>query len=234
MEADRTSSLKVINRKEYAIIAIMKKLLRTLLPDLHLLRLGLPSLAAALLLAACATPGPRPVPTLLLQEDPFNAEYKVECDEVSGKTICSMTGNALKPFVPRYPLLALGIISEETRDNRTRFFLRILYVNEKEWLNLDEGESLQLILDGVSIVLDGPGSLSDRYVGEDGKVYEVALYETSDENIRKVAAAEKVAVQLGGDFELKKYFSPINKLYFHQFIMKYLNAPRGAQPMDSP
>ena len=212
----------------------MKKLLNTLFLDLHLVRLGLASLAAALLLTACAAPGPRPVPTLLLQEDPFNAEYKVKCDEESGKTICSMTGNALKPFVPRYPLLSLGIISEETRDNRTRFFLRILYVNEKEWLNLVEGESLQLILDGVSITLDGPGSRSDRYVGEDGKVYEVALYETSGESIRKVAAAEKVAVHIGGDFELKKYFSPVNRLYFRQFIMKYFDSRRGTQPMGSP
>jgi hypothetical protein len=176
-----------------------------------------------LLILACATQrGPLPVPAGLLQEDPFDARYKVDCDSASGKTVCVMTGNALRPFSPRYPLLTLGVISEADKRGSTRYFLRTVFVNEGQWLNIGRGGSLRIALDGESVELSGAGSQGSRYTGEDKKLYEVALFDVSATTIRKISMAKAVAVSLQGDFLLEKSFGSVNTLYFRQFVQHYI------------
>lgn len=179
------------------------------------------------LILACATTRV-PVPAALLQEDPFDPSYKVHCDAASGKTVCVMTGNALRPFSPRYPMLSLGLISEAGTSGPSRFFLRTVYVNERKWLNIGRGSTLRLTVDGESFDLSGAGSRGSRYAGEAEKVYEVALYETSAALIKKIAAAKNVAVRVHGDYLLEKSFSSFNNLYFRQFVQHYVvKAPSG-------
>lgn len=173
---------------------------------------------------ACAT-GPAPAPTSLLQEDPFDARYKVQCDAASGKTVCVMTGNALRPFTPRYPLLSLGVISEAGESGPPRYFLRAVYVNERTWLNIGRGETLRLTIDGESRDVRGKGSQGSRYTGAADKVYEVALYESSAALIKKIASAKAVAVSVKGDFLLEKNFGGVNSLYFRQFVQHYIDKP---------
>lgn len=185
-------------------------------------------LAASLLLACAAPRGPRPVPAALLQEDPFDASYKVHCDDVSGKTVCVMTGNALRPFHPRYPLLSLGVVSEADKSGSQRFFLRVVYVNEKQWLNIGPGGTLRITIDGDPAVLEGGGSEGERYTGEGDKLYEVALYPVSAALVRRIAGGRGVAVSVRGDFELEKTFGSVNNLYFQQFVRHYIDrAPKS-------
>jgi hypothetical protein len=175
------------------------------------------------LLAGCAARrGPLPVPAGLLQEDPFDARYKVHCDDVSGKTVCVMTGNALRPFSPRYPLLTLGIVSEMDKDGSLRYFLRTVFVNEGQWLNIGRHSSLRITFDGESVVLRGAGSEKNRYTGQDKKIYEVALFGVSAPVVQKIAAARTVLVSLQGDFLLEKNFGTVNTLYFRQFVQHYI------------
>ena len=176
-----------------------------------------------LLILACATQrGPLPVPAGLLQEDPFDVRYKVDCDTASGKTVCVMTGNALRPFSPRYPLLTLGVISEEDKRGSTRYFLRTVFVNEGQWLNIGRGGSLRIALDGEPVELSGAGSQGSRYTGADKKLYEVAIFDVSAATIRKISTAKAVAVSLQGDFLLEKSFGSVNTLYFRQFVQHYI------------
>jgi hypothetical protein len=177
----------------------------------------------ALVIPACATQrGPLPVPAGLLQEDPFDARYKVHCDTASGKTVCVMTGNALRPFSPRYPLLTLGVISEVDKHGSPRYFLRTVFVNEGQWLNIGRGSNLRITIDGVAVELSGTGSQGSRYTGEDKKLYEVARFDASAATITKIAMAKAVAVSLQGDFLLEKSFGSINTLYFRQFVQHYI------------
>lgn len=174
------------------------------------------------ILACAMLRGPSPVPEALLKEDPFDAKYKVHCDTVMGKTVCVMTGNALPPFSPRYPMLTLGLVSEEEKNIPTRYFLRIVYVGEGNWLDIRRGNTLHLLIDGESVELGGEGSRDGRFVGEGGKVYEVARYEASRMLVKKIAAAGEVSVGLSGNFLLEKRFGMVNKLYFHQFVQHYI------------
>jgi len=175
------------------------------------------------LLLACATQrGPLPVPEGLLQEDPFDARYKVHCDTVSGKTVCVMTGNALRPFSPRYPLLTLGVVSETDKEGAPRYFLRTVFVNEGRWLNIGRGSSLRIVIDGESTELRGAGSKGSRYTGKDHKLYEVALFGAPADLIQKIAKARAVGVSLQGDFLLEKSFGNVNTLYFRQFVQHYI------------
>lgn len=185
-------------------------------------RIFLACLLPSLILACAAQRAPLPVPEALLREDPFDARYKVDCDTASGKTVCVMTGNALRPFNPRYPLLSLGLISEAGKSGPPRYFLRAVYVNEGRWLNLGPGGTLELTTDGETVALSGAGSRGSRYAGENGKLYEVALYEVSAALIGTIAGARAVSVRIKGDYLLEKSFSPINNLYFQQFIRHYI------------
>lgn len=186
-------------------------------------RIGIVACLLPLLSFACATQrGPLPVPANLLLEDPFDARYKVHCDSESGKTLCVMTGNALRPFSPRYPLLTLGIISEIDTHGSPRYFLRTVFVNNSQWLNIDRGSSLRITSGGESVVLSGAGSRGSRYAGEDQRIYEVALFDASAAIIKRIASANAVTVSLQGDFLLEKSFSNVNTLYFRQFVQHYI------------
>lgn len=185
-------------------------------------RLLVACLLPSLLLACAVQRGPRPVPEGLLREDPFDARYKVHCDTASGKTVCVMTGNALRPFSPRYPLLTLGVVSETDKEGAPRYFLRTVFVNEGRWLNIGRGGSLRIVIDGEAVELRGSGSRDSRYTGTDDKLYEVALFGAPAELIRKIAKARTVAVSLQGDFLLEKSFGNVNTLYFRQFVQHYI------------
>jgi hypothetical protein len=140
-----------------------------------------------------------------------------------------MTGNALRPFTPRYPLLTLGAVSEVDKRGSSRFFFRTVFVNEGRWLNIGRGVNLRISVDGEPIEVSGAGSRGSRYTGEDGKLYEVALFETSAEMLRKLAMGRVVTVSLRGDFVLEKSFSNINTLYFRQFVQHYIDKPKAVE-----
>ena len=190
-------------------------------------------MAVRRVLAACALPlvllacaghrGPLPAPAALLQEDPFDAHYKIHCDSSTGNTVCVMTGNALRPLSPRYPLLSLGLISEIDKAVQTKYFLRVLYVNEAQWLNIGPGNALTITVDGTALAFAGGGSAGTRYTGEAGKVYETARYETDAATIKMIARAKSVTVRVSGVSPLEKSFGSVNFLYFQQFIHHYVD-----------
>lgn len=181
------------------------------------------------LILGCATappalpPAPGPVPQELVMEDPFDASYRIQCDDATGKTVCVMTGNALRPFNPRYPMLSLGMVSESDRSGAARYFLRAVYIDEGRWLNIGPDSPLVLTMGSFSLKLCGPGSRGARYTSETGKVYEVALFETSAETIRRIASSKDVEASIHGDFVLEKRFATVNHLYFQQFIRHYID-----------
>ena len=126
------------------------------------------------------------------------------------------------PLQPTLPVADARLISEADKRGSTRYFLRTVFVNEGQWLNIGRGGGLRLSLDGESFELSGAGSQGSRYTGEDKKLYEVALFDVAAATIRKISMAKAVAVSLQGDFLLEKSFGSVNTLYFRQFVQHYI------------
>ncbi len=186
------------------------------------------SLVLALLLAAGCATGPAGLPGAAIAPDEERADvsYRLECDTVSGEQVCVMVGNPLLPLTPRYPMLSLGAMKASGGASEApRYFLRAVYVNMETWLHVPDGASLELGIDGETLQLRGAGSAQNRTKGEQGKVFEVALYAIPPEVISRIARARAVTVRLRGDFTLEKRLAPANRVYFHSFASKNIEGP---------
>ena len=123
----------------------------------------------------CATADDLPLAcNVSLEEDLYEARYKQDCDTVAGKTLCIMTGDALQPFSPRYPLLSPGILKVQDEKGQSAYSLTAVSINMNEWMNIEKGKTLGLSIDNEDIELSGDDSSDQRIQCESGKVYEVA------------------------------------------------------------
>jgi hypothetical protein len=174
---------------------------------------------------SAAGPASRPRSALTPDEERADVSYRLECDTVSGEQVCVMVGNPLLPMTPRYPMLSLGAMKASGGASEApRYFLRAVYINMETWLHIPEGASLELQIDGKPLELRGAGSGENRTKGEQGKVFEVALYPIPPELISRIAGAGDVRVRLRGDFTLEKRLAPPNRVYFHMFAAKNIDS----------
>jgi hypothetical protein len=191
---------------------------------------GVQSLAAlaALTLLGCTTGREQgPGPAVTLREESVEARYDYECDTVSGRTVCVMTGNALLPLTPRYPMLTLGAMKSEER-GAARYFLRLVAINHGSWVDIPRGPSLRLTIDGEPLELSGDGSSANRMAGEGGKHFEAATYAVPPELIARIGGATSVMVRVEGGAVVEKRFGPANQAHFSMFRRTYMGgAPAG-------
>lgn len=180
------------------------------------------TLLALLMLGCTAAKDSRTRPAIAPDEERADTIYRLECDKISGETVCVMVGNPLLPQTPRYPLLSLGAMRKDKANaGGSEFYLRLVYVNQRTWMHIGEGPSLRLTIDGATQALAGEGSAPQRIQGESGKVFEVALYPVSLEVLKGIAGARQVSVRVEGDFVLEKHFTSGNQIFFAMFVRKY-------------
>jgi hypothetical protein len=184
-------------------------------------------LGAALLLLGC-TAGREEVrgPAVGAREESVDARYDYECDTVSGRELCVMTGNALLPLTPRYPMLTLGAVKSE-ESGTARYFLRVVAINQGSWVDIPRGPSLRLTIDGEPLELGGDGSSGNRMAGEAGKHFEAALYAVPPALIARIGGARSVTARLQGAAVVEKRFGPVNQAYFAMFVRKYMEGATG-------
>jgi len=185
-------------------------------------------LAAALALLGCTAGREElPGPAVGAREESVEARYDYECDTVSGTTVCVMTGNALLPLTPRYPMLTLGAIRSE-EGGTARYFLRLVAINQGAWVDIPRGPSLRLTIDGEPLELGGDGSAGNRMAGEGGKHFEAALYPVPPDLIGRIGGARSVSARVQGGAVVEKRLGPVNQAYFAMFVRKYMG---GAPPV---
>jgi len=189
---------------------------------------SLAALAAAALLG-CAAGGEQraPVPAVGAREESVGARYDYECDTVSGQTVCVMTGNALQPLTPRYPMLTLGAV-KSGEGAAARYFLRVVTINQGAGIDIPRGKSLSLTIDGEPLELGGDGSAGNRMAGEAGKHFEAAMYAVQPGLIERIGGARSVTARVRGAAVVEKRFGPVNHAHFAMFVRKYMGgAPAG-------
>ena len=191
-------------------------------------RAPLAALAAAALLGCAGGGGQRPPgPAVGAREESVGARYDYECDTVSGRTVCVMTGNALQPLTPRYPMLTLGAV-KSGEGAAARYFLRVVTISQGAGIDIPRGKSLVLTIDGEPLELGGDGSAGNRMAGEAGKHFEAAMYAVPPELIARIGGARSVAARVRGAAVVEKRFGPVNQAYFAMFVRKYMSgAPAG-------
>lgn len=93
-----------------------------------------------------------------------------------------------------------------------------------DWLFIEEGESLILLVDGERMAFTGEGSSGHRNVFG-GRVSEMAFYDITKEQLRKLAKANEIKVKIIGRYPIRGIFTEQNiknlrKFYF-EFAQKF-------------
>jgi hypothetical protein len=102
-----------------------------------------------------------------------------------------------------------------------RYFLEVRYMATEQagWLEIRPGESLTLIVDGQTMKFDGSGSLNMRKESKKGIVRESAIYEVTREQLRRIASAKNVVVQVrGANGLIERQFKLENFQRFQRFV----------------
>jgi len=92
-----------------------------------------------------------------------------------------------------------------------------------EWLFIEEGETLILLVDGERTGFSGDGSSSHREVTDGGRVEEKAWYNISPGQIKQIIEAKEVRVKLKGKtWNREGIFRPSGIQAFRTFYTEYI------------
>jgi len=148
-------------------------------------------------------------------------QVKVIKDDFDGHTIYEMEGNALENMTLSYNQLQLNL-QKFVKDGNEEFSLIAMYFSP-DWIFIEEGESLKLIVDGEKITLSSKkGSQGHREVFS-GTIREMAWYDIDIETIRKLAFGKEGKVKIIGDKYFDEYIIGKNNfVIFNKFYTEHI------------
>jgi len=106
----------------------------------------------------------------------------------------------------------------------SKYYLEVRYeaLPQTGFLGIGPGETLVLTVDGQPMKFHGAGSVNERKQSS-GTLVEHAIYEAKVEDIRKIAKAKEVRVDIvGGDRTVHRVFKPANIDKFRTFVLTYM------------
>jgi len=142
-------------------------------------------------------------------------------DELEGLTVQGFSWNALDgaPAGVKVHLTALQM--GDARIGR-RFVLMVAYVGP-DFLFLQPGETLVLVVDGERLPFRGLGSRNRREITAKDLARETACYDVTPAQLRRIAAAQDVEVLLQKTLRLR--FGPGTLAGFRDFARRALPRP---------
>lgn len=105
-----------------------------------------------------------------------------------------------------------------------RYYLEVRYeaLPQTGWIEIGPGETLALTVDGQPMKFYGIGSGNER-TQTDSTVVEHAIYEAKADDIRKIARAKEVKVDIIGRLRsVHREFKPENIAKFRTFVLTYM------------
>jgi len=163
---------------------------------------------------------------LFLNSCALTEPYQVKTlnDAFDGYTINQMTYNYL---VSNSGIVELNIKRLQTKDGRISYYLVVEYQNS-DWLFIEGGESLILLVDGERIGFKGDGSLQSRNVGSSGWIDEKAVYDINPKILNQIANAKEVKVKIiGNQYYIECKFTEQSFQNFKKFIAEYITGTSG-------
>ena len=105
-----------------------------------------------------------------------------------------------------------------------KYYLEVRYqaLPQTGYLDIAPGETLMLTVDGQMMKFGGVGSLNERKE-MNGTLLEHAIYEVKVDDLRKIAKAREVKVDIaGGQRTVHREFKPANIEKFRTFVLTYM------------
>jgi hypothetical protein len=154
----------------------------------------------------------------------YNYSIEHVKDEFDGFSIDRMNGNYIDDEMTYSYSLWLNAQKYVSKEGKPTYSLIVEYWGT-EWLFINEGETLILLLDGERIGLGGHGSSNFRDVeaGQYGVASkEKAWYDLSGETLKKIAASKSVKMKIiGQSNSITRELSEKNIGNFKKFVLAY-------------
>ncbi|HYT58893.1 MAG TPA: hypothetical protein VEL06_01905 [Haliangiales bacterium] len=166
-------------------------------------------LAVAALLAGCATA-------------PKSDVYTYRTD-VGGPPVDLIVDNELDSGDKPTELIWLNASRIRQGAWNAKYYLEVRYeaLPQTGLLDIAPGETLVLTVDGQTMKFGGVGSLNERKEGRSTLV-EHAIYEAKVDDLRKIAKAKEVKVDIAGSQRtVHREFKPANIEKFRNFVLTY-------------
>jgi len=170
------------------------------------------SLAAILVVAGCRT------------TTPTGSTYTVR-DAGAGPDLDVTLNNLLESTEDRSYLVWLNGVRIRDGAWDARYYLEIRYqgASDAGFMEIEPGESLVLTVDGQTMRFRGPGSRENRRVLGNGHYVENAVFECRAEDLRRIARAKDVKVQVNGNARrVYREFQPDNFQNFRSFVLLHM------------
>jgi len=107
-------------------------------------------------------------------------------------------------------------------DNSMPSYSLYIRYNADDWLFIQSGESLVLLVDGIRLGLSGEGSSRYRQVGSLSRVSESAWYAITRGDLERIANASEVHLKLQGDpYFLEQKLSNKSIANLKRFMSEY-------------
>ena len=105
-----------------------------------------------------------------------------------------------------------------------RYYLEVRYeaLPQTGWIEIGPGETLAVTVDGQALKFGGIGSGNER-TQTDSTVVEHAIYEAKADDLRRIARAKEVKVDITGRLRtVHREFKPANIDKFKTFVLTYM------------
>ena len=110
-------------------------------------------------------------------------------------------------------------------DSIIKYSLIVNY-NASDWLFIEEGESLIMLIDGKRLGFSGKGSIDHRntYSSPSVSIQEIAYYDITKQEFEQIVNGDKIEIKLSGSKYFEEYyFTKGNKEAFKKFYDAYVN-----------
>lgn len=156
--------------------------------------------------------------------------YNIEhlSDEFDGYTIDRMTGNYIKDSDVLNTKNSVWLNAQRylSKDGQKMYSLIVQYW-DSDWLFINEGESLVLLIDATRYGFSGKGSIEHRDVTtgmQSAVIKESAWYDVDPEILQKISDAKIVKMKIvGATRDVTRELSPDNISNFKKFVNNFVN-----------
>jgi hypothetical protein len=169
-------------------------------------------------------------------KDPYRTFTKV--DEFDGFTINETQDNSVQLSGTESNWVELELQKYQKKDE-IKYYIIVEYYGEN-WLNIESGESLVILIDGQRVGLFGDGSLNHRNIADSDylkylffaysmdtntniSVEEKAWFEVTPEQLKMISEASEVKVKItGANYYVTKTFIPSTFVVFQSFYNEFV------------